>query len=251
MNIWYLCQFASQPGQGKYQRQFLLSRNMVKEGHSVSLFAGRHIASVRTRFWGFKRSTTVDGVNCVLVNGTYSREGINLRRIISMLSFEFFLFFSTFFVKKSKRPDVIIASSLSLFTFNTACILKKRFKCKLIVEIRDIWPESPVQAGRLKESNPLVRVLRRIEYRGYRNADGIISPIPKFDNYIIKKYPELSFRFCYISQGFDESLYFGTRVFDKPQGRFNVCYTGLIGAANKVDVILDAMSMINDKGIYL
>ena len=46
-------------------------------------------------------------------------------------------------------------------------------------------------------------------------------------------------------------MYSGTRVFDKPQGRFNVCYTGLIGAANKVDVILDAMTMIKDKSIYL
>lgn len=251
MNIWYLCQFASQPGQGKYQRQFLLCRNMAKEGHTLSLYAGRHIASVNTRFFGINRKNNVDGVNCVLVNGTYSKEGINLSRIISMLSFEFFLFLSTFFVKKSKRPDVIIASSLSLFTLNTACILKKRFGCKLIVEIRDIWPESPVQAGRLKESNPLVRILRRIEYRGYKNADGIISPIPKFDNYIIKKYPDLNFRFCYISQGYDETLYSGTRVFDKPQGRFNVCYTGLIGAANKVDVILDAMTLIKDKSIYL
>lgn len=251
MNIWYLCQFASQPGQGKYQRQFLLCRNLAKEGHNLSLYAGRHVASVRTRFWGFNKSKMVDGVNCVLVNGTYSKDGINLSRIISMLSFEFFLLLSTLFVKKNKRPDTIIASSLSLFTLYTACILKKKFGCKLIVEVRDIWPESPVQAGRLKESNPLVKILRRIEFKAYSNADGIISPIPKFDNYIKKKYPSIVFRFCYISQGFDETLYFGTREFDKPQGRFNICYTGLIGAANKVDVILDAMIMIKDKGIYL
>lgn len=251
MKIWYLCQFASQPGQGKYQRQFLLCRNMAKEGHSLTLFSGRHIASVRTRFWGINKSKMVDGVNCVLVNGTFSKEGINLRRIISMLSFELFLFLSTVFVKKNKRPDVIIASSLSLFTLKTACILKKRFGCKLIVEIRDIWPESPVQAGRLKESNPLVKILRRIEYKGYKNADGIISPIPKFDNYIKKKYPDLKFRFCYISQGFDETLYTGSRIFDKPQGKFNICYAGLIGAANKVDVILDAMTKVKDKNIHL
>lgn len=251
MKIWYLCQFASMPKQGKYQRQFLLCRNMAKQGHTVSLYAGRHIASVKTRFLGVKREDFIDGVRCVLVNGTYSKEGINLSRIISMLSFEFFLLLSTFFVKKCNRPDTIIASSLSLFTLRTACILKRRFGCKLIVEVRDIWPESPVQAGRLKESNPLVKILRRIERRAYTEANGIVSPIPKFDNYIREKYPEISFRFCYISQGFDETLYMGTATFEKPQGRFNVCYSGLIGAANKVDVILEAMTMIDDKTIYL
>lgn len=251
MKIWYLCQFASQPGEGKYQRQYLLCRNMAKEGHSVSLYAGRHIASVNTQFWGINRAKDVDGVRCVLVNGIYSKEGINLSRILSMLSFEFFLRLSTFFVKKSNRPDTIIASSLSLFTLRTACLLKKKFGCQLIVEIRDIWPESPVEAGRLKESNPLVKVLRRIEAEAYRSADGIISPIPRFDNYIKKRYPSINFKFCYISQGFDETLYSGTREFEKPIGRFNICYTGLIGAANRVDVILDAMSLIEDKSIYL
>ena len=88
MKIWYLCQFASQPGEGKYQRQYLLCRNMAKEGHEVSLYAGRHIASVKTRFWGLHRDKTVDSVKCILVNGLYSKEGINLSRILSMLSFE-------------------------------------------------------------------------------------------------------------------------------------------------------------------
>lgn len=251
MKIWYLCQFASQPGEGKYQRQYLLCRNMAKEGHEVSLYAGRHIASVKTRFWGLHRNKTVDGVKCILVNGLYSKEGINLSRILSMLSFEFFLRLSTLFVKRSERPDTIIASSLSLFTLRTACILQKKFGCKLIVEVRDIWPESPVQAGRLKESNPLVKELRRIEAEAYSNADGIISPIPRFDKYINKRFPEIKFKFCYISQGFDETLYSGTREFEKPVGRFNICYTGLIGAANKVDVILEAMSKIEDKSVYL
>lgn len=251
MKIWYLCQFASQPGEGKYQRQYLLCRNMAKEGHEVSLYAGRHIASVNTRFWGLHRDKTVDGVKCILVNGLYSKEGINLSRILSMLSFEFFLRLSTLFVKKSERPDTIIASSLSLFTLRTACILQKKFGCKLIVEVRDIWPESPVQAGRLIESNPLVKVLRRIEAEAYSKADGIISPIPRFDKYINKRFPEIKFKFCYISQGYDETLYSGTRELEKPVGRFNICYTGLIGAANRVDVILEAMSRIEDKGIYL
>ena len=239
------------PKQGKYQRQFLLCRNMAKQGHTVSLYAGRHIASVKTRFFGIKREDFIDGVRCVLVNGTYSKEGINLSRIFSMLSFEFFLLLSTFFVKKRNRPDTIIASSLSLFTLRTACILKRRFGCKLIVEVRDIWPESPVQAGRLKESNPFVKILRKIERKAYTKANGIISPIPKFDNYIREKYPEISFKFCYISQGFDDTLFSGTSDFEKPQGRFNICYTGMISAAAKLEVVFDAMSLIEDKDIFL
>ena len=96
-----------------------------------------------------------------------------------------------------------------------------------------------------------MKVLRRIEAEAYSKADGIISPIPRFDKYINKRFPEIKFKFCYISQGFDETLYSGTREFEKPVGRFNICYTGLIGAANKVDVILEAMSKIEDKSIYL
>ena len=168
-----------------------------------------------------------------------------------MLSFEINLFFTTIFVAKNKRPDVIIASSLSLFTLKTACILKKRFGCKLIVEVRDIWPESPIQAGRLSEDNILVKVLRSIEFGGYRKADGIFSPIPKFDNYVKKKLPDLKFRFCHIPQGFDESLFNSSREFEKPTGRFNICYSGSISDGDKIDVILDGVVNTNDPNIVI
>lgn len=239
------------PHEGRFQRQFLLCRNMAKQGNEVSLYAGRHIDSIQKSFFGCSRRKTTDGVNCVLINGTLSKSGINVGRIISMISFEIFLFFKTFFVAKSRRPDVIIASSLSLFTFNTARVLKRRFKCKLITEVRDIWPESPIQAGRLSENNLFVRILRSIEFKGYKNSDGIISPIPKFNEYVKKKLPQLQFRFCHIPQGFDESLFDGLGEFTKPKGKFNLCYSGSIAPGDRLDVVLDGVIGTNCPDIEL
>ncbi len=243
MKIWYICQFASMPNEGKYQRQFSLCKYMAND---VSLFAGRHIHSSNFFFWSLNKKNIYDDVNLILINGILSKSGINIKRILSMLNFELFLLISTFFTKKSERPDVIIASSLSLFSFCSGVILSKKFNCKLIIEVRDIWPESPILAGKLKEKSALVKILRRIELLGYRKSNGIVATMPKFDLYMQRKYPSISFNFCHLSQGYDKQVQITESIeYKLPEG-FNVCYAGNFDFADKIELMVDSAILLHE-----
>lgn len=250
MRIWYLAQFGNPPGRGRGLRQFSLSRSMVKKGHDVTLFYGKRSKTDRIKFWKRSKSEVFDNVNCVLVNGTRSGNGITLSRKLSMISYEFFLLLSTLFKRKKNAPDVVIASSLSLFTILSGVILQKRYRSKLIVEIRDIHPESFILAGKLKDGTLGVKFLRWIERVGYSNANGIISTMPKFDMYMKKRYPNISFNYAHISQGYLEEFQIGEKYeFDLPKG-FNVCYAGGMQVANKMELMVEtAINLGENKNI--
>jgi len=45
------------------------------------------------------------------------------------------------------KPDVIVASSLSPLTVVNGFLLRKRYRCRLVFEIRDIWPLTITEEG--------------------------------------------------------------------------------------------------------
>ncbi|SPP31955.1 hypothetical protein ARAF_1623 [Arsenophonus endosymbiont of Aleurodicus floccissimus] len=73
---------------------------------------------------------------------------------------------------------MIIVSSLSLLTIINGLFLKKKYKCKLIFEIRDIWPLTIVEEEKFSKYNPFVQFLSLIEYIGYRYLDAIVGMMP-------------------------------------------------------------------------
>ena len=58
--------------------------------------------------------------------------------------------------KKLQKPDVIIVSSLSPLPIVSAYFWSKKYKAKLLFEVRDIWPLSLIEIGGFSKLNPLV-----------------------------------------------------------------------------------------------
>ncbi|MDY0211223.1 MAG: glycosyltransferase family 4 protein [Acholeplasma sp.] len=188
-----------------------------------------------------------EGVNGVILNGPLINLGFSFKRIYSWVVFELRLLFWAFFSKKNK-PDVIIVSSLSLLTFLTGKFLKKRYQCKLICEVRDIWPQTLIETKGLKESNIAIRVLSYIEKQGYKHSDMIVGSMKNLNAYIKKINPSYSERVIYIPTGFDTDYYIkNLEILDKvntvfseiPTDNFVVGYAGTIGRVNCVDEIIE------------
>ena len=96
------------------------------------------------------------------------------------------------------RPDIVIVSSLSLLSFFTVGVLKKIFKYKMVVEVRDIWPDTIIEMKKVSEQNIAIKFLRWIENYGYQKADLFFSPIPLLDVYLRTKLKK-PFKFICIS----------------------------------------------------
>ena len=105
----------------------------------------------------------------------------NLLRIIDFLSFMISSFFAGLLVKK---PDLIIGTSPQFFTVCSAFALSLVRRKKWVFELRDLWPESIVEVGAMRESIA-IKILKKIEYFLYKKANLIVSVTHSFKNILV------------------------------------------------------------------
>lgn len=79
--------------------------------------------------------------------------------------------------------DVVYASSPHLLVPFAGWLLAKRWRAKLVVEIRDLWPESFVSMGIIRHGSVLYRALRFIERRALHLADHVVAVTPGWEDH--------------------------------------------------------------------
>lgn len=254
--IWIISKYGSLPEQNGPQRQFSIAKNLSEKFHDTTLIISK--SNSYTYSYNSKKfyyNKIYNNLNVIILNGPIIKLGFSIKRIISWFIFEINLLRYAKYVKKDKYPEVIIVSSLSFFTLITGVFLKNKFKSKLIIEIRDIWPLSLVEIGGFNRNNIFIKLLFRLEKFSIKNADGIVGTMPKLDNYI-KSIINSPFKFKYIPMGYS-NLQFkslsncNTSIFSYPLNKFIVGYAGTIGKANLVEEIVKASKILeNNSKIY-
>ncbi len=78
---------------------------------------------------------------------------------------------------KEKNIDLVIATSTPLTVGFPALVLKKIKRIPYVFEVRDLWPEVPIQMGALK-NRFLIGLARWFERSVYKNAKHIIALSP-------------------------------------------------------------------------
>jgi len=74
----------------------------------------------------------------------------------------------------TRRPAVVYGSSPHLGAALAGLLVARLRRARFVIEIRDLWPQILVEAGTLRESSPVFRVLKALERRLYRSADAIV-----------------------------------------------------------------------------
>lgn len=75
---------------------------------------------------------------------------------------------------KGWKPTVIYISSPPIFIGLVGVMLKWTFRCHMVLEIRDIWPDSAVAAGQLRSEGWAYKIARIFEKWLYRKSDGLV-----------------------------------------------------------------------------
>jgi len=97
-----------------------------------------------------------------------------LRRIVSFLSFSFL---SICAAVRVKRVDVIYATSTPLTVGIPAIIIKWLKRIPFVFEVRDQWPEIPIELGIIK-NRFLSRFLLWLEKTIYKQSCAIVALSP-------------------------------------------------------------------------
>ena len=163
--------------------------------------------------------------------------------LVFMLKIIFFKF------PKEEKPDLIYASSPHLFAALGALIQAKRNKCKFILEVRDLWPETFVQIGAIKRNGIIHKFFLILEKYLYKNADKIVNLDPFFD-YMINLGISRE-KMIFLSNGVDLEEFDRKQnlEIDLDKNKFNITYTGAIGIANNLDPIIDLAKLVSDENI--
>jgi glycosyltransferase involved in cell wall biosynthesis len=249
--IWYVSKYSSVPKYGPASRNYYLAREFNKLGHRTILIASdsNHLADI-PRFASVYTKEIVDGVETWWIRTLRYKKTASIRRLLSWLDFEIKLWL----MPKSglPKPDVVIASSLSLLTALSGYWLRKRYGCRFLFEVRDIWPLTLTEEGGFHRWHPLTAALGWVERFGYRKADVVVGTMPNLAEHV-RAVTGKDIRCECVPIGCDpavlersEALPEGYEDEYLPKGKFIVGHAGSIGLTNALDTIVACARRMKD-----
>ncbi|MCB1183280.1 glycosyltransferase family 4 protein [bacterium] len=216
---------------------------------TVDYATGQAPARYRRRLVTEERDGDVRVLRCH-VPTTYARGYLG-----RMWAFLGFIFSSTAAVPRLGAVDVVVATSPPLVTAIPGWLASRRRgrRPQWIFEVRDLWPESAVTTGVLREKALLTRLLYRLEAWAYRRADHVSVLTPAFARDIADRGLAPAEKITLLPNGADLDLFQpGPRdnAARRELGwgdRFVVMYAGAHGKANALHQLVGAAELLADR----
>lgn len=140
---------------------------------------------------------------------------------------------------RAPRPDVVYASSPQLLAAVAGVAVARLRRTPLIVEIRDLWPESLVAGGALRRHGLLHRLLIRLERWIYAQADQIVAVTGGWESHLAGHGAD-PHRVTVIPNGTDIEGHTPPRTDHRLDEPLVAIYAGAHGPANGLDSLVDA-----------
>lgn len=249
-HVWILNHYAAEPGGVGGTRHFHLADAMKSHGWEASIIASSvELNSGRQRL-GPGESTRVEtngGVRFLWLR-VPTHSGNGAARLINMLSYSARALLPGQ-TASLPRPHVVVGSSVHPFAAVAGALLAKRFKVPFVFEVRDLWPQTLIDLGRIRETSIVARVMRGLETWLYRCATHIVVLLPKASDYIMPLGVP-AHRIAWVPNGVDLSMFqhYEWKTEDG-HGNFTLMYFGAHGEANGLDNVLRAMAVLQEKHI--
>jgi colanic acid biosynthesis glycosyl transferase WcaI len=257
MKILFFCQYYPPESNAPAIRTSEMAERWVFAGHDVTVltaFPHHPTGVIPPRYAGrfFMRETR----NGVKVVHTYVYVAANKGVIRRSLSFFSWMFSAIVFgVTRVSKPDVIVATSPQFLCAVAGFVVSRFKRVPYVMEVRDLWPESIVAVGALKEGSFVVRMLRRMERYLYRKAHRVVTVSPGFAPYLESN--GCRGKLAYLPNGVDldrfsptatnEDLYTKNGVVQP----FRVLYSGTVGMAHGLETAIDAGEKLRGSDVAL
>ena len=254
MNILLINHYAGSTRHGMEFRPFYLAREWVRAGHRVQIVAASfsHIRARQPEFEGATLDEQIEGIDYHWLR-TPAYTGNGLCRVKNMLAFMAGLWRGGPRLAREFHPDVVIASSTYPMDIWPARRIARLSQARLVYEVHDLWPLSPMELGGLSRWHPFIVWVQLAEDYAYRHADKVVSMLPKAMQYMCSRGMAAQ-KFAYVPNGVDEEEWANPadlppqvkRSLDvlRAKGLPLVGYAGTHGLSNALDVLLDAASQL-------
>jgi len=245
MKILYIHQYFKTPSEPGGTRSYWIAQALLNKGHDVTMITSA------SNFKDRVTSIKIDGIDVIYIKEEYSQDMSISRRL---KSFFYFMIKSTIIALNQKNVDIVFATSTPLTVGFPALILKWFKKKPFIFEVRDLWPEVPIQMGAMK--NKLVKSIAiSFEKIIYRNAKHVIALSPGMREgvlkYLNKEKTSMIPNMSKIDQFFPrlKNKEFAEKI-GLNNNTFKVVHFGSLGLANGADTIIESAKLLkNDDSI--
>ena len=256
LNIWVISKYASLPNYGPCARLFRLASHFNKLGHKTILITSdaNHLCNYPATRRVFNHEI-IEGLQVCWIKTKKYVQTASVSRVLSWIDFEIKLLLMP--INRENKPDVLLVSSLSLFSIIYGYYLKLRFGCKLIFEIRDIWPLTMTEEGGFSKWHPLALILGIVEKFGYRKSDLVVGTMPRLDEHVLERIGEQRPFFC-SPLGFEnikpEPIEKERKIALEscfPKGKTIVGYCGSMGISNALETFMECIDiLVEDSGVH-
>ena len=259
MNILYINHYAGSPKYGMEYRPYYLAKNWQEKGHKVRILAASysHVRSVQPKITN-KTSEMIDGIEYTWYpTPKYEQNGF--ARVKNILTFLKEVWSDSKNIVKEFKPDIVIASSTYPMDIWIAQRISKLSNAKLIYEVHDLWPLSPIELGGMSPKHPFIQWCQLAENTAYKKSDAVVSILPKVHEHMKAHGLDLK-KLHIIPNGIVEEEWQTNQLENltegklkqfleemKQQGKFIVGYAGSHGQPNALQHLIDAAKMVESK----
>lgn len=240
MKLIYIHQYFRTPDQGGAIRSYHLAKGVVDAGIDVEMITAHDQPHYDQRW--------IDGIRVHYLPVNYDQKFGFLKR---SWAFWQFVVKARKLIKKLPRPDLLYITSTPLTTGLIGLWAKKRMALPYIFEVRDLWPEAPIQVGAIR--NPFAKnLLYEMEKRIYNQALSLVALSPGIAAHLQKTSPRrevaLIPNFSDLNTFFPkEKTQILAKEFHLTDG-LTIAYTGALGQVNAVEELLDLAEIARRHG---
>lgn len=245
MNILYIHQYFCTPQEPGATRSYWISKELVRRGHKVVM-----ITSATENHPG-THVEMIDGIEVHYINNEYSNY---MSKFDKVKSFVKFMIKSVKEASSQKNINMVFATSTPLTVGGVALWLKKAKGWNYVFEVRDLWPEFPIQVGAIK-NKLLINILRRFEKSIYNNAKHVIGLSPGMIDGILKAgtpskkvsmVPNMSKPDSFYPHPANHEI---ADAFGINLSKFNIIHFGSMGVANGLNYLIEAARFLKDDNV--
>ncbi|UFH48243.1 glycosyltransferase family 4 protein [Pseudomonas sp. KNUC1026] len=248
MKVLYFHQHFSTPKGSVGIRSYQLARRLISEGHSVTMVCGSYgggETGLTTEFQNGRRRGSIDGIDVIEFDLSYSNAHGFLRRTLTFLRFSL----RSTWVALKEPCDLVFATTTPLTAGIPGIAARWLRRKPFVFEVRDLWPELPRAMNVIK--NPLVyRLLALLEWASYKSATRLVGLSPGIVEGI-RKLDISSASIRMIPNGCDIDIFSSPAEGWRPPGiqadDFLAVFAGTHGIANGLDAVLDAAKVLKDR----
>ena len=257
MNILYINHYAGGPPWGMEFRPYYLAREWVRSGHRVTMLAAdfSHVRATQPRDGG----QMLDGISYHFY-ATPSYLGNGVGRAKNIWAFLAAVWRDGDRLAHELRPDVVIASSTYPMDIWVARRIARRARARLVYEVHDLWPLSPIELSGMSPWHPFARLCQAAENAACRDADVVVSMLPKVHEHLAAHGLDLR-KLHIVPNGIALDEWQGSAAplredvanalqVARAAGKTVVGYAGSMGLPNALDVLLDAARELKHERLH-